>query len=259
VNVGSSTEVFPMNYTIAFDRNRDGIFDLTDTYTHGVDNTPPRIEIQGLPFGRYRVTVSSAKGCFLQTFEFSILACNAPLNVENAGFRGTPSLNGSYNFTWSHPQTELVAEMVLEGSNGNSWATVSHLRPEGLSGYRYFTQVVPGAARYALYRLRTLYYNGRETLSEVVTTTTGPPPVYGLHPNPATDRVTVTFASSAAGHASYALYSISGARVTGGTTPIQSGRNERSFSLNGVPPGVYLLSIALPEASQPIQFRFVKR
>jgi hypothetical protein len=82
VSISDTISVFPMNYTIAYDANKDGVFDFSDQYSYGVDSTPPSITILGLPLGRYKVTVASVNGCYLKTFDVSILQCTGVLNQQ---------------------------------------------------------------------------------------------------------------------------------------------------------------------------------
>ncbi|MEJ7913440.1 MAG: lamin tail domain-containing protein, partial [Chitinophagaceae bacterium] len=204
VNVGSSVDVFPMNYTIAFDANGDGLFDFTDTYTQGVDSTPPSIAILGLPYGRYRVTVSSSKGCFLRTFDFTILDCTGLLATQLDYFNLLVTKNGLHTFEWLVPSLEDVQEITVEGSLGVSFITVATILPQGFSGTKKFTKTV--ATGYHFYRIRVLARGGKISYSKIIAVGEEELLFSGLYPNPTSDFINLQFVSKKSGRIHYQLY-----------------------------------------------------
>jgi hypothetical protein len=260
VNVGSSTDVFPMNYTIAFDQNGDGAFDFSDTYTYGVDNTPPSIAISGLPLGRYRVTVSSSKGCFLRTFEFSILDCIAVLPIQFSGFRIAETKNNTHVFEWLLAGTGEAGELFLEESiDGRHFIPSAPLAVTHLKGIRHYTHHKPVSAGFTYYRLRLERQSGEKTYSPIVRST---PPVTGpsLWPNPIKEGLlSVRLAKEFSGDVPYAIYSLSSRLVAKGMARNAGKESVLQIGVEQIPPGIYQLVFQIPGGVQPIPLRFVKR
>ncbi len=257
VNVGSSTDVFPMNYTIAFDANSDGIFNFSDTYTQGVDSTPPSIAILGLPYGRYRVTVSSSKGCFLRTFEFTILDCTGLLSTQLDYFSLLVTRNGIHTFEWVVPTLEDVQEISIEGSLGSTFTTVASVPPQGFSGTKKFTKNV--AVGYHFYRIRVLARGGKVSYSKIIAVGSEELSFSGLYPNPTSDFLNLQFVSDKAGRIYYQLYDALGVLTSWNQETITPGWQTLRIPVIKLSPGLYGLKITSGGLAQPIYFRFVKR
>ncbi|MFL5808317.1 MAG: lamin tail domain-containing protein [Flavisolibacter sp.] len=258
VNVGDYTgPMFPMNYTVAFDANNDGKFDFSDTYTYGTDSTPPSIEITGLPLGRYRVTVGSVNGCFLTTFNITILECRTVLPVQLAYFKLLEQKPNSETFEWQINQMELIRSVQLEKSiDGRNFISATKMDSLHLSGTRIFEQTVPGNNQFNFYRLRLTDINGRVNFSNVINTTQQQLKASRVWPNPARDEINFQFSTVSASEAQYQLRSIAGAVLRTGVFSSQAGTNTLKLPLNGLPAGMYQLSVI--SWGVPISFRFVK-
>lgn len=88
----TDVSLFPMLYTLAKDVDSNNVFDWSDSYSNGVDNIAPLIEVQNLDAGRYRLAIASALGCDLKMFDFSILRCGSVLlNQRFADTRVSPN------------------------------------------------------------------------------------------------------------------------------------------------------------------------
>jgi hypothetical protein len=260
VNVGSSTDVFPMNYTIAFDQNGDGAFDFSDTYTYGVDATPPSIAISGLPLGRYRVTVSSSKGCFLQTFEFSILDCVAVLPVQFSGFKIAETKNNMHVFEWMLAGTGEAGQVFLEESqDGHHFVSSTAIPVTHINGLRHYTHHQPISAGYTYYRLRLEKESGEKTYSPIVRSSpalTAP----SLWPNPIKGgSLSVRLGIEVSGNLPYAIYSFSSTLVANGIARNAGKESILAIDAEYLPAGVYQLAFQIPGRVQPISLRFVKR
>ena len=259
VNVGSATNVFPMNYTIAFDSNNDGIFNFSDTYTQGVDNTPPSIAIEGLPLGRYRVTVSSSLGCFLQTFEFSILACTPLLPTQLVYFNLSETKNNRHRFEWLIAGIENINDVALEKSlDGITFIQETFLPTKDLSGAKHFTQFVPATNNYSYYRLRLVNKSGEVSYSKIITTGKSADRNVSIYPNPAKEKLTATFTSTVATTAGFKVYNLSGSVVAEGNHQTNTGINTLQLPVQHLPPGLYQFTMQIKGETEPISSRFVK-
>ena len=259
VNVGSTPDVFPMNYTIVFDSNADGIFDLSDTYTYGIDNTPPSITILGLPLGNYRITVSSSKGCFLKTFQFTILNCSAVLPSQLSYFILRNTLENEHRFEWMISDVEDLKEITLEGSNGFAFIKAASVEIQGLTGTKHFTQFVSATEKHKFYRLRMISANGKTSYSGIITISQPALSNIIVWPNPATEKVSVQFSAATKAIAKYKLYDITGAIMAEGIYQTQTGKNILQIPVQQFTTGIYQLAISFNCRTEPIHFRFVKQ
>ncbi|MDF2188979.1 lamin tail domain-containing protein [Paraflavitalea sp. CAU 1676] len=75
----SDPTLFPMQYTLARDKDSNEVFDENDQYFNGVDNTASNIPIGNLAAGSYRLAIVSTLGCDATQLDFSILGCSARL------------------------------------------------------------------------------------------------------------------------------------------------------------------------------------
>lgn len=256
--VADYRRTFPMSYTDAFDSNRNGRFDLNDTYTSGVDSTAPSISIIGLPLGSHRVTVSSVAGCFLATFEFYILECVRPMAVQLPYFKLLHRQNGVNTFEWLVNDVERLATIELQKStNGLTYISEATLHPQSLVGTAVFNRRVAESSSYTYYRVHLVDREGRSSYSRVIRTL-GTPATARLWPNPASETVQVEYESPAAGTGRYTLYDGAGRLVRSGSTATQQGLNRLAVPLKGLPSGLYQLAVTPPvPGGQPISFRFV--
>jgi hypothetical protein len=257
VNVGGYTDpVFPMNYIIAYDADDNGIFDFSDTYTYGTDNTAPSVNITGLPLGRYKITVSSINGCFLHTFDVTILQCNSLLPAELIYFKLLQQQSKSLTFEWLIGDVAPLKSIYLEKSvDGNSYFTVSTFDPLNYSGARLFTQTITRDNQFNFYRLRLVDKNGNISYSSIVKTVSNDLILQKAGPNPVTNKILLQLTSSNDKDIFYSIYNFGGAKISEGRFQLRQGLNNIQVPVQNLPPGIYQLFSA---GSQPLSFRFVK-
>lgn len=259
VNQGSASNVFPMNYTLAFDSNNDGVFDFSDTYTYGADSTPSSIDVNGLIQGQYRITVNSASGCFLKTFPFSILPCGTLLPVQLVYFKLLKKLNNIQTFEWLINDVENIQNITLEKSmDGLIFTAESFLQPETLKGTRIFTQMAPIYKIFHYYRLRLLDKSGKFIYSAIINTMENNVLTKTAWPNPARDKINISFTSALPVKGRYSLYNAINTLMAEGFVSLTPGSSNFILPVNNLPSGVYQLIIT-STFSQPIFVRFVKQ
>jgi hypothetical protein len=256
VEVGAYTDaIFPMNYTIAFDANNDGIFDFSDTYTYGTDSTPPSIAVTGLPLGRYKVTVGSVNGCFLRTFDITILQCTDVLTVQLQYFKLLSSKAATNSFEWQINQMESIISVVLEKSlNGILFSQASRFDSLHYSGTRIFQQVI-SAAGGPYYRLRLTNNDGQIIYSSVISTLKNDFEVNRLWPNPAINELFLKLNASVSRNVPYYIYNGNGQTVAQGIFPLKKGTNILPLSVLGLRTGMYIVKFP---GNNPVSFMFVK-
>ncbi len=254
--------VFPMSYTIAYDVNGDRIFDFADKYTTYTDDSPPFIEIDNLPEGTYRVTVASVNGCYLKSFDFTIIPCNpALLPVKLVSFKNAGIKNGQPNLEWVLQDVQNLQSIVLQKSaDGVTFETCKIYVGEQQSGTKLYSLPVTGSSSFPYYRLKVQQKNGPAFYSPIVRFESGS--VHGsasMWPNPATDKLYLDLPETSLQNLQYTICNTSGMVAAKGSLPGRQSGNQRLVSLPAsLPPGIYNLQVSSIDGGQPISFRFVK-
>jgi hypothetical protein len=250
--------VFPMTYTISFDSDNDGDFDFADTYTYGTDNSAPSVSINGLFLGRYRITVASVAGCYLQSFEFTILDCTAVLPVTLEYFKSSQTGN-QRSFEWKLTDGHEIQKMILEKSNdGRNFTSEAEINVRPVAGSQVYHHTI-GNAQAKYYRLKIKTLSGRVIYSNVVGigvpgAITQAPKAW---PMPAKDKVNISLQSDREKTATYQVLSSNGTVAAKGTWKLASGDNNMEVPLRGLPAGLYQLVVY--QDLQPVTVKFIKQ
>jgi hypothetical protein len=257
VNVGAYTDpVFPMKYIIAFDADNNGIFDFSDTYTYGADSTPPSVAITGLPLGRYKITVESVSGCFLRTFDVTILECNPLLSSQLVYFKLLKQQTNALTFEWLMGNVSLIRSIHLEKSkDANAFTTSAALESLNFIGSRLFTQTIPGSDGFYYYRLRITDKNGRVSFSPVVRIQQNILILRNVGPNPVADKLLLQLYTSVGTEFPYIIYDLTGRKAIEGVINLTQRQNFVEIPVQRLSPGIYQLFFTGP---QPVSLRFVK-
>jgi len=260
VSVSNYATTFPMNYTIARDINNDGLFDFSDAYTYGVDSTPPSITIMGLPLGRYKITVASVNGCFLKTFDVSILPCNGILSQSTLHyFRLAGKQGGNSIFEWELTHSEEISSIYLEKStDGYRFQRVATLDSLTFTGVRDFTQIIPADNLPCFYRLHLIDREGKSIYSAVIRSALSEGQNASVWPNPATSTVHFQLYSESSYLLHYQVFSTTGTLVKQGNGMMLKGINNFEVAIADLLPGAYLIQANALFPEQPISIRFVK-
>jgi hypothetical protein len=252
---GYSDPVFPMNYIIAYDADSNEVFDFSDTYTYGADSTPPSVNITGLPLGTYKITVGSVNGCFLHTFDVTILQCHPLLPAQLIYFKLLHEQSKMLTFEWLIGDVSAMKSIHLEKSiDGISYITASALDALNFSGSRLFTQTITKDNQSNFYRLRLTDKTGKVSYSTVIKTASNNL-VYKTGPNPVNDKLLMQLNSSNERNLLYSIYNLSGQKVNEGQFKLKTGINNVEIPVHNLSPGIYQLFSA---GSQSLSIRFVK-
>lgn len=255
VDVGSYTnDVFPMNYTIAFDADSNGLFDFSDTYTYGVDSTSPSIAITGLPLGRYKITVGSVKGCFLKTFDVAILQCTDVLPVKLVYFKLLNQNRSAKTFEWLMGETsDIVSVQLQKSKDGFAFSKAAALDNLNFTGSRLFVQSIPAEDLFMYYRLQIISGNGSISYSPVIVIPEKTLCLVKAGPNPAKEKLYIQLVSNKANSFPYVIYNIKGYKLQEGRFAVKQGSNQIDIPVSSLPSGIYQLQVA-----ELITYRFVK-
>jgi Secretion system C-terminal sorting domain len=259
VNAGSTgyAALYPMNYTVAYDANKDGKFDFSDTYTYGVDSTPPSVTVSGLIAGRYKITVASVMGCFLKTFDVTILPCGPILPLRLNYFKILNQNSRWGTLEWMLTDMETVQTVAVQRStDGIHFSTFVQLDSLEYAGTRVFDQPFSTGAGFPYYRLLIRERDGSFFYSAIVNASLSSVDA-SVWPNPSTNQIHLQLASVGSSNAVYRICSATGSIVQAGSLSFQPGINQSTIATDRLPAGVYFLMVVYPQ-EQPIYLQFVK-
>ena len=260
VNATNVASLFPMNYTLAYDKDSNFVFDLTDIYTYGVDNTSPNIDISNIPYGHYRITVGSALGCNLKTFDFYIFNCyGILLPLKLISFKHLETKDGHYIFDCKMSGVENLKSVVLEAGNGGTYKAITTVTDPSIlsaNGYKIQAPVVS----YNFYRLRITDKKDAVSYSDIISLRNQ---ATGLKksfwPNPANDKINLSLNLESTQVYNYSIYNLSNTLVKKGNIEVKKGNSETSIPLSELKTGLYQILLFSTDNKEPISFRFVKQ
>jgi hypothetical protein len=260
IQSSSIANIFPVNYYLAFDSNGDKQFTLEDQYVAGIGNSPPVVEIGGLKEGLYKITLSSAAGCSLETIPFSIQPCQSALPLQVLFFKHLKTQQNRHRFEWSISEVESMLTLNLEQSiDNNTFTTATKVRVDQNShGTQNYTTVIPASeSRY--FRLRITQKNGATVFSPTIKINESVSvPLSRLWPNPAKGIINIETGVVLPPSVSYKIYNLQGSLVDHGT--VQNSEYQYGFTVPvyRLPRGLYQLFVYSDSSNKPISFRFVK-
>lgn len=258
VSAADVASLFPMSYILGYDVDSNGVFDDTDRYTYGVDNTASSIDITNLAYGRYRITVASAQGCNLKNFDFFIFNCYGivlPLKLISftyEGLRGT-----QHSFAARFADSEELEWLQLEGSGDDGVFYPVSSQPVFASGEKTFP-LLATAGPYKRYRLKILEKGGRAYYSPVVKVAQPPAAEPRPWPNPVTDRLFITVSAVQAGALSYTVLDPSGKALVRSSVVVPAGSSTVPVPTGSLEKGIYYLRLEGAALAHPLTVRFVK-
>ncbi|HUC81068.1 MAG TPA: lamin tail domain-containing protein [Flavisolibacter sp.] len=250
--------IFPMSYTIAWDQNKNGIFDQDDSYSTYHDSTAPMIEVGDLVAGRYRMTVASANGCYLKTFEFTILECYPVLPVQLEFFKYAGQQYGNHRLEWKLANEEKLQTITVQKARKNE-PFVDEKQVSAYSGENGYYATEVNGTDYSLFRLRIQLKNGEVFYSPVVSLNSSSFLVQKSWPNPASTILNLQLTSATSKNITYTIFHATGKAVNTGQIQATKGQSVYQLNVAHLLPGLYQLQlVGLWENAQPISLRFVK-
>jgi len=258
VSATNVASLFPMSYTLAYDKDSNNVFSDTDIYTYGVDNSAPSIDISNLAYGRYRITVASALGCNLKSYDFFIFNCYGvvlPLKLLSFNYAGVKENQQLFDCRFAG--AENLKAIVLEASDGGLYQAISTLQGPFAASTNQLTIKAP-LSTYSSFRLRMVDKHDAVSYSPVIKLTAQNAGTK-FWPNPVSDRAFIQLKAATNAKVTYNIRNATGAVVAIGYFDLRAGLNTVSIAANNLQTGMYQLEVAAPSpAEQPVSFRFVK-
>jgi hypothetical protein len=255
VNSSNVSALFPMNYTLGFDADANGVFDGSDQYTYGVDSSASSIDITHLAYGRYRITVASSSSCNLKSFDFYVFNCYTvilPVRLLNFTYGGIK--NGQHIFQFKIDQASTLSNVVLEAGDGGSFAPVAVLYGPVHADEN---AIAADVSSYHYYRLRLTSQTGAVSYSKEIKL----PSLGGAAicwPNPVKDKVFIKIKTIGRGRLSYSITNANGAVVKTSGIETSAGEQVLSIPVTDMNSGMYYLKITGSSLREPVFVRFIK-
>ena len=180
-------------------------------------------------------------GVNFQTGYYAVGNSVLALPIELLDFKATPSVSGNL-LTWQTAKEMNNKGFEVERFNPNTqtWDKLGFITGNNKAATYNFTDNTPLSMSY--YRLRQIDFDGKETLSKVISVATNKNSKFITYPNPVATILTVEQETIS----DYHIFNLVGQEVMRGTVV-------RSIDVSSLPQGVYTLKISKE------QVRFVKQ
>lgn len=255
VNAANVNLLFPMNYTLGFDSDGNGSFDMNDQYNYGTDNTAPSIDINHLAYGHYRITVATSSSCNLKSFDFFVFNCYTvilPLKLLYFSYLGEQG--GKRVFKLLVDNSASVNTIVLEAKKDGDFKPVATL-----FGPFNKNEILINAATSSdhTYRLKVtnsaavVSYSGEIKIYE---------PDYSVvsWPNPVKDKMFIKLNAMGRGTVSYTIVNADGVAVKSDDVEVMGGQQTLSIPLISLNKGTYYFKMSGSSLQHTLFLRFIK-
>lgn len=255
VNASNMGALFPMNYTLGYDINQNGLLDENDQYTYGVDNTASTIDISNLAYGRYRITVASSSSCNLKSFDFYVFNCyTVILPVNLLYFKYDGEQNGRRIFKLKIDNAAAINNITLEARlDGEFKAVTSLFGPFNQSEVAVNTNVTSSV----VYRLKLTNHAGVVSYSQEIKIPSQSNTVVSW-PNPVKGNLFIKLQAISKGKLSYTIMNANGGIVTAATIEVNMGDQTVAIPTTKLNGGLYYLKMQGQSLQQPITLRFIR-
>ncbi len=243
VSAPDAASLFPMSYLLAFDVNGNNIFEDTDIYTTGSDSSAPSIDINLLPYGRYRITVGSSMGCNLQSFDFFIFNCyGLVLPYRVLTFKQDDTRDNKRWFRTSITGLDSLRSVILEANSGYGFKPVNYFSPTlFVDGQE--TKIWAPVSDADVYRIRLISRSNVDYYTSNIYVEKEKEREVRLWPNPARLMTTVHVVSPEGGRGLLTVTNTLGQVLLSQSTVLKPGKNIVNVNTASLLQGIYYLSI----------------
>jgi hypothetical protein len=259
VSASNVASLFPMSYTLAYDKDSNNIFNNNDNYIFGVDSSASSIDINNLSYGRYKITVGSASGCNLKSYDFFIFNCYGvvlPYKIRSFVFNGTKDGND-----WFGTQIEGAANLhsvILEAESGSTFLPLKKIEDPAFAGDILRLNISHPTNNYTVFRLKIIDKNNIVSYSREVRINRVNAVRDLIWPNPSRKEVFIKFNAESASYSNYIVYNTFGMVVRKTKVSVKKGLNILRIETGDLKPGNYHLAVQTSEQQTIATFRFLK-
>jgi hypothetical protein len=258
VSAANLASLFPMTYVLAFDANSNNVFEDTDIYTSGSDNTAPSIDINNLAYGRYRITVGSSLGCNLQSFDFFIFNCyGLILPYRVISFKQDASRDNKRWFNVSISGLDSLKAVILEAKSGTEFKAVNSFSPDAFSEGKP-TSISAPVTDALQYRIRLISKSNTDYYSGILNVSEEKIKDIRLWPNPAGASTSVSLFSHSAGRCTVRVTNPLGQALITKSFMLSPGNNVLPVNTASLAPGIHQLTVDGPSLNKRITLLFIK-
>jgi hypothetical protein len=164
----------------------------------------------------------------------------------------TQCLSGQVRISWKTEQEQNTSLFIIRRStDGRSWTTIGTLKAAGNSdspiSYNYTDQQSLSAISY--YQIQQQDFDGRLTVSPVLTNSCGTTERVNVYPNPVLNNCWINIQLTKGGSLTMQLYDSKGALVQQRREFVQNGNSQLELRLGNFAKGLYSLVITRPDGT----------
>ncbi|HTE23634.1 lamin tail domain-containing protein [Flavitalea sp.] len=258
VSAPDLASLFPMTYLLAFDANANNVFEDTDIYSSGSDNSAPSIDIDNLAYGRYRITVGSSSGCNLQSFDFFIFNCYGVLLPYSViSFKADGTRDNRRYFKASIAGLDSLKSIIIEAKSGAGFKAVNTFSPAAFLNAQETSLWAP-VSNVDQYRIRLISKSNIDYYSRVLTIAEEKIQDIRMWPNPTVSNAFVSIVSRSACRCSFRITNPLGQSLLQGEFMLTPGKNVIPINTGLLPKGIYQLALEGESLNQRITLSLLK-
>jgi len=255
VTAANVASLFPMNYTLAYDADGNNQFDGNDQYFYGVDSSAPAIQISNLAYGRYRITVATASGCNLKSYDFFIFNCyGIALSSSLLDFSYVGKEGDQHRFKCKVDDGSEFRSVVLESSNGGLFNEAATLNGPLADEFFIRTRISTNQ----IYRLRLTDKAGTVRYSKTIKVENGEASSYRFWKDEASQEFYVTFNQEIKGKVECMIMNATGSVMRKSESVLNNGDRTFSVDVKNLQRGIYFLRIKGAAINAPVTIKFVE-
>jgi hypothetical protein len=256
--VSNYSTIFPMNYILGKDVDSNSVFNTTDTYTIGTDNTSPTVDITGLSPGYYQIAVQPQSGCNYQLFSFTILPCSTAVLEPTKFFFSATKENKYVQLLWTTEKIERIQKFEVEKSlDGIHFEKIQTFQVKSkATSFQKFKYYDPKPSNVtAYYRIKVTYTNNSMAYStiETIEGVYSGQEMITLSPNPVKDILNINFKSRTRQEITMTILQTDGRTILSKKASVNIGDNKLPIEANSLSNGVYFVKIDNKDGSSLIK------
>jgi hypothetical protein len=258
VDQAQPADWFPVDYILAYDVDNDGQFTFADDYTTGIDYTAPDVEITGLPYGYYAISLGPKQGCSYQNFTFAIGPCST-LGYKLHSF-AADKFAKDLLFSASISGADELAEIVLEGSyNGKDFFKIDNVNYNETANLQTLSYILTGTTPYSYFRLMMVDRDHKASYSAIRKINVINSAIkIKLAGNPVGDQIRLYTSTTRRETVDIQLINTAGQVMHRQKYNVSSGTNLLQISSDRLPRGMYFLKTQVGE-NYVESFRVIKQ
>jgi hypothetical protein len=252
------SKIFPMSYILAYDKDSNGIMNLNDVYTNGIDNNPPTVDISGLVPGHYQLVLQPSAGCNYKFFEWTTLNCNLVILEPSSFTFNAVRKSDMVNLVWSSNKMDRITKFEIQrSSDGTNFKKIGALdivpTDQEIQNFKYYDQApLPSNAFYRIkiyYNNNTVSYSAVKKIAGIISETNS----FVLYPNPVQNLLNIKYQSKTSQDIAVNILQADGKTIMTKRARVNIGTNNIQIETTDINPGAYIVKIVSQNSSEAAQ------